>query len=122
LPGRAEPIAMMLDTFGVKPNDGQTKGEQSDGTAVSENDRADAGGRLGNLRIASDSAAQVSRRHARPMPQGIRGAAICISGFYRALASSFKPGKTRYPARHAERVSTTLACHPSRPTCRRLRF
>jgi hypothetical protein len=33
LPGRAERIAMMLDTFGVKANDGQPKGEQSDGTA-----------------------------------------------------------------------------------------
>jgi len=40
LPARADPIAMMVDTFGVKANHGQTKGEHSDGTAVPENDRA----------------------------------------------------------------------------------
>jgi hypothetical protein len=40
LPARADRIAIMLDTFGVTANLGQTKGEQSDGAAVSENDRA----------------------------------------------------------------------------------
>jgi hypothetical protein len=44
--GPAEPIAMMLDTFGVNEHNAhnahnaQTQREQSEGTAVSENDRA----------------------------------------------------------------------------------
>jgi hypothetical protein len=36
----AEPISTMLDTSGVNEYNAQTQREQSEGTAVSENDRA----------------------------------------------------------------------------------